>query len=108
VSKERARRRAEREALALADRARRERKARNRARRRAVARRLVPRVRLGRTGKISPRSTRAQRASVATGVAVVLILVWTLVHSLSTKIGLTAIVAVATPAVVVLTMDRRI
>jgi hypothetical protein len=104
VSKERARRRAEREALAIAVRARRER----RARRRAFVRGLVPTLRLGRTGKLFPRRTRAQRASIVTGVAVVLILVWSLVDSLSTKIGLTAFVAVATPAVVVLTMDRRI
>jgi hypothetical protein len=104
VSKERARRRAEREALALAVHARRARK----ARRRAFVRRLVPTPRLGRTGKLFPRRTRTQRATIATGVAVVLILVWALVDSLSTKIGLTAFVALATPAVVVLTMDRRI
>jgi hypothetical protein len=104
VSKERARRRAEREALALAVQARRAR----RLRRRAFVRRLVPRVRLGRTGKLFPRRTRAQRATIVTGVGVVLILVWALVDSLSTRIGLTAFVALATPAVVVLTMDRRI
>jgi len=107
MSKERARRRAEREAIALLERARRERKTQRRLRRRAVARRLVPK-RPGRTGKLFARRTRAQRATIAIGVILALILVWTLIDSLSTRLGLTAFVLVATPILVVLTLDRRI
>jgi hypothetical protein len=104
VSKERARRRAEREALATSQRVRRERK----TRRRAAIRRLVPRRKIRRTGKLFARRTRTQRAIIATGVLLALVLVWSLVDSLSTRIGLTAFVVVATPALVVLTLDRRI
>jgi hypothetical protein len=107
MSKERARRRAEREAVAVAERVRRERRTRRRLRRRAVARKLVPK-RPGRTGKLFARRTRAQRGTIAVGVLVALILVWTLVDALLTKIGLTVFVLVATPTLVVLTLDRRI
>jgi hypothetical protein len=67
----------------------------------------VPRARIGRTGKLFPRRTRAQRATIVTCVGLALILVWSLVDSLATKIGMTAFVALATPMLVVLTMDRR-
>jgi len=107
VSKERARRRAEREAVALLERERRHRRTRRRLRRRAVVRRLVPK-RPGRTGKLFARRTPAQRATIAIGVIIALILVWTLIDSLLTRLGLTAFVLVATPILVVLTLDRRI
>ena len=107
MSKERARRRAEREAVALLERARRERRTQRRLKRRAVARKLVPK-RPGRTGKLFARRTPAQRATIAIGVIIALILVWTLIDSLSTRLGLTAFVLVATPILVVLTLDRRI
>jgi hypothetical protein len=98
----------EREALAEVKRARRERSARRRAWRRATIRRLVPHRKVRRTGRLFARRTRSQRAAIATGVLVALVLVWSLVDSLSTRIGLTAFVAMATPALVVLTLDRRI
>ena len=79
-----------------------------RQRRRAALRRLVPRPRLGRTGKIFVRRSRTQRAAIATAVGITLLVVWMLVDSLATRIGLTAIVAIGTPALVVLTLDRRI
>jgi Flp pilus assembly protein TadB len=104
VSKERAIRRAAREAAAERARLHRER----RERRRAAFRRLVPKRPRNRTGKLFARRTRAQRATIATGVLLALVLVWTLVDSLLTRIGLTLFVAVATPALVVLTLDRRI
>ena len=107
MSKERARRRAEREVIAVLERARRERRTQRRLRRRAVVRKLVPK-RPGRTGKLFARRTRAQRSTIAIGVTLALILVWTLVDSLLTRLGLTAFVLVATPILVVLTLDRRI
>ena len=54
------------------------------------------------------RRTRAQRSTIAIGVTLALLLVWTLVDSLLTRLGLTAFVLVATPILVVLTLDRRI
>ena len=104
MSKERARRRA----LLEQERAKRAARRERAQRRRAVLRRMVPRVKRGRTGKIFARRTRAQRAAIATGVLVALILVWSLVDSLTTRIALTALVAVATPTLVVLALDRRI
>jgi hypothetical protein len=107
VSKERARRRAQPEPVALLERERRQRRTQRRLRRRAVVRRLVPK-RPGRTGKLFARRTPAQRATIAIGVIIALILVWTLIDSLLTRLGLTAFVLVATPILVVLTLDRRI
>ena len=117
MSKERARLRAERlaaEAKALAARERRRRLARalgldrvaglvRRARRRPGRRPARKR-----TGKLFARRNRAQRAAITVGVGIALLLVWTLVDPLLTRIGLTVFIAVATPAVVVLTLDRRI
>lgn len=109
MSKERALRRAERLVAAEAVRAARERKERRRAKRRALRRRLAPPGgRFGRTGKLFARRTRAQRAGVAVAVSVALVLIWWLVDPLAARIGLTALVAVATPALVVLILDRRI
>jgi len=73
-----------------------------------ILRRMAPRLRRRRTGKLFARRTRAQRAAIASGVLVALILVWWLVDPLLTRIGLTALVIVATPTLVVLTLDRRI
>ena len=107
MSKERARRRVERLAAAEALRASRDR------RRRWAARlsRLDPRVRRrrrGRTGKLFSRRTRPQRSAIATGVLIALVLVWLYVDSLGGRVALTILIAVTTPAVVVLTLDRRI
>ena len=117
MSKERARLRAER--LAAEEKAR---AARERRRRlahalgldrmtglvRRVRRRTGRRPSRKRTGKLFARRNRAQRAAIAVGVGIALLLVWTLVDPLLTRIGLTVLVAVATPTVVVLTLDRRI
>ena len=104
MSKERARRRAILEQEKARRAARRERA----ERRRALLRRMVPRSPRRRTGKLFARRTRAQRAAITAGVLVALTLVWWLVDSLATRIALTALVAVATPTLVVLTLDRRI
>jgi hypothetical protein len=103
VSRERALRRAAR--LAEVERARlaRERRERRRARLRALRPRLPDR----RTGKLYPRRTRAQRAGIVVAAAVALGMIWLLVDSLPTRIALTALVAIGSPALVVLTLDRR-
>jgi len=108
LSKERALRRAERQAAAESARAARERATRRRARRRAALRRLTPRLPDRRTGKMFARRSRAERTSIAVGVLLALLVIWAYVDPLSIRIGLTALVAVATPIVVVLILDRRI
>jgi hypothetical protein len=77
-------------------------------RRRAAVRRLVPKVRIGRTGKLFARRSRAQRSVIATIVLVVLALVWLYVDSVAARIGISALIIVATPALTVLVLDRRI
>jgi Flp pilus assembly protein TadB len=104
MSKERARRRA----LAEVERAKRAARRERAEHRRATLRRMVPHLQRRRTGKLFARRSRAQRAAIASGVLVALILVWWLVDPLLTRIALTALVAVATPTLVVLTLDRRI
>jgi ferric-dicitrate binding protein FerR (iron transport regulator) len=117
VSKERARLRAQR--LAAEEKARLARERRQRLAHavgldrvaklfRRTRRRTGRRPWRRRTGKIFARRNRAQRAAIAVGVGIALLLVWTLVDPLLTRIGLTVFIAVATPAVVVITLDRRI
>ena len=104
MSKERAKRRA----LLAAERAKRMQKFERRRARRAALRRMVPKVKVGRTGKIFPRRSRAQRSVIALLVLVVLLLVWTFVDSVAARIGISAVVIIATPALTVLVLDRRI
>jgi Flp pilus assembly protein TadB len=109
MSKERAQRRAERLATAEAQRAARERRRRWRAAlRRIDPRRLVAGRSRHRTGKLFARRNRPQRAAIASGVLIALVLVWLYVDSISARIAFTILIAVTTPAVVVLTLDRRI
>ena len=70
-------------------------------------RRLTPRLPDRRTGRLYPRRSRTQRAAIAL-VAVVLVgLIWLNFTDLGTRIALTALVALASPALIVLTLDRR-
>jgi hypothetical protein len=108
LSKERALRRAERQAVAQAARAARERAVRRRARRRAAIRRITPRLPDRRTGKLFARRSRGERTAIAVGVILVLLPIWVYVDPLLARIGLTVLVAVATPIVVLLILDRRI
>ena len=103
MSRERALRRAARQAEVERAAAARERRAARRARLRAVRPRLPDR----RTGRLFPRRTRAQRAGIVVVAAVALALIWLEMDSLPTKIALTALVAIGSPALVVLTLDRR-
>jgi hypothetical protein len=104
LSKERAKRRA----LLEAERAERMRRHERKRARRAAVRRLVPKVRAGRTGKLFARRSAKQRAVIAILVLAVLVLVWTFIDSWPARIGISAIVIVATPALTVLVIDRRL
>jgi Flp pilus assembly protein TadB len=104
MSKQRALRRAAREAEAQKHRVRRERA----ARRRALLRRLRPtRPRRRRNGRLPIGLTRAERAAIIVGALVALGLVWLLVDGMSTRIAFTALIALCAPALIVLTVDRR-
>lgn len=105
MSKERARRRAEREATRAVVAAKRELQQRRRARRRALLRRLAPkpRRRAWGLGRRSP----GQRALIG-GLALGLIgLVWYLVPHWPLRIAFWLLVLLALPAIGVLTFDRK-
>ncbi|HEV7897220.1 MAG TPA: hypothetical protein VGP31_05190 [Planosporangium sp.] len=104
MSKDRALRRAAREAEAHQARVRRERA----ARRRALLRRLRPGPpRRRRSGRLPSRLTRAERAAITVGALAAVTFVWLLVDGLSTRIALTALIALCVPMLFVLTLDRR-
>jgi hypothetical protein len=91
-----------------AERAERLLKAEQRRRRRIAVRRLVPKVKVGRTGKLFARRSRGQRSVIVLLVLCALTLIWLLVDSVGARIGLSALVVVATPALTVLVLDRRL
>ena len=91
-----------------AERAERLLRAERRRRRRIAVRRLVPKVKIGRTGKLFARRSRGQRSVIVLLVLLALTLIWLLVDSVGARIGLSALVLVATPAVTVLVLDRRL
>jgi hypothetical protein len=104
VSRERALRRAAREAEAEKVRVRRERA----ARRRRLIRRLHPALpRRGRSGRLPSRLTRAERASIVVGSLTALTFVWLLVDGVSTRIALSVLILLGAPVLFALTLDRR-
>jgi hypothetical protein len=105
LSKERALRRAARQAEAERARARRALADRRAARRRSLLRRLTPPQR--RTGRLYARRAYAQRVVIALATVTVLAFVWWEFDDLATRLALTTLVAVAAPAAIVLTFDRR-
>jgi hypothetical protein len=107
MSKERARRRAERQVQQERDRAARARKVARRDARRRIVRRLTPRLPDRRTGRLYPRRTRTQRAAIVVAAVIVIGLIWLNFDDLATRIALTGLVVLASPALVVLTLDRR-
>lgn len=108
MSKERALRRAERQAVADAARAKRLRAVQRRATRKAALRRITPKLPDRRTGKLFARRSRTERTAIGTVVFIALLLIWVYVDPLLVRIGLTAVVVITTPAMVVLILDRRI
>ncbi|MGW4794509.1 hypothetical protein ACWEPC_19090 [Nonomuraea sp. NPDC004297] len=108
MSKERARRRAERETeRARAMRANEERQAR-RARRRTLLARLVPRpVRFHRQGGVLARRHRAQNAVVALGFLLLQVIVWLVWGSFPLSFAVFVFSLLLAPVVVTLAFDRR-
>ncbi|MER7461207.1 hypothetical protein [Micromonospora sp. NPDC126480] len=106
MSKERARRRAAREAEAARQRVVRERQLARRARRRALVRRLTPTLRRGRTGRL-PRHSRRERAAIVVLTGAAILLIWSLVDDLALRLALVALLLLVLPAIVVIALDRR-
>jgi Flp pilus assembly protein TadB len=104
MSKERARRRAERLAVLEKEKAARARKVARRQRRRTVVRRLTPQV--GRSGRLYRRSPR-QRAGIVVVPLLAVLLIWLFVPDLALRIVLTVVIALALPALVVVVLGRR-
>jgi hypothetical protein len=111
LSRERARRRAEREAeqarLAAVRAEREARLARRRARRDRLAA-LVPRpVRVARQGGLIARRRRAQNAVVAVLFVLVQALAWTLLDGWAARAGVLVLSVLLVPVLVTVVFDRR-
>ncbi|MBQ1050338.1 hypothetical protein KBX50_17905 [Micromonospora sp. C51] len=106
MSKERAQRRAAREAEAARQRVLRERATARRTRRRALVRRVVPTVRRGRTGRL-PRYSRGERATIVALTLAAITLIWVLVPDLALRVGLILLLLLVLPVIVVIALDRR-
>ncbi|WP_406042692.1 hypothetical protein OG799_02570 [Micromonospora sp. NBC_00898] len=106
MSKERARRRAVRQAEAEAERAVRRRRVARRERRRAVVRRLTPTIRRGRTGRLA-RHTRGERAAIVLLTGAALVGIWYFVDDLALRLALVVLLLLVLPAIVVIALDRR-
>jgi hypothetical protein len=104
VSKERAKRRAERLAVLEREKAARARKVVRRQRRRALVRRLTPRV--GRSGRLYRRS-RGERVGIVVVPLAAAAAIWLFVPDLGLRIVLTVVIVMALPALVVLILGRR-
>jgi Flp pilus assembly protein TadB len=106
MSKERARRRAERLAVEEREKASRARRAARRQRRRTIIRSLTPRIRIGSDGRLYHRSRRQ-----LIGIAGVLLLavagVWLFIPDPALRILLTVLLVLAAPALVVAVLGRR-
>ncbi|SCG37507.1 hypothetical protein [Micromonospora halophytica] len=107
MSKERARRRAAREAEAARERVARQRTVARRQRRRALVRRLTPQWRRGRTGRLA-RRTRGERAAIVGLTLVALFGIWAFVDDLALRLVLVVLLLLVLPAIVVIALDRRI
>jgi len=104
VSKERAKRRAERLAVLEREKAARARAVARRQRRRVLVRRLTPRI--GRSGRLYRRS-RGERVGIAVVPVVAAAAIWLFVPDLGLRIVLTIVIVMALPALVVLVLGRR-
>ena len=104
MSKERARRRAERLAVLEKEKARRARSVARRNRRRELVRSLRPRRRG--TGRLHKRS-RGERLGIALVPAIAVAAVWFLVPDLALRLLLTGLIVLVLPALVVVVLGRR-
>ncbi|MEN3308515.1 MAG: hypothetical protein V7603_4717 [Micromonosporaceae bacterium] len=107
MSRERAALRAARLAQAEKERAGRARAAARRVKRQRLARALKPRLPDRRTGRLYPRRTRTQRITIVIVAGLALGAIWWRFDGLATRIALSALVLLALPAMIVLTLDRR-
>ena len=105
MSKERARRRAERLAVLEREKAVRARRVARRQRRRAMVRKLVP-ARRSRTGRLHV-YTRAEKTGIAVVPLVAAAAVWILVPDVALRIVLIAMIVLVLPALVVVVLGRR-
>jgi hypothetical protein len=104
MSKERARRRAERVAVLEKQKAVRARKVARRQRRRALVTRLTPRP--GRSGRLYKRS-RGERLGIVAVPLVLIAAVWVFLPDLALRVVLTTVIVLAAPALVVVVLGRR-
>ena len=104
MSKERAKRRAERLAVLEREKAARARAVARRQRRRVLVRRLTPRI--GRSGRLYRRS-RGERVGIAVVPVLAAAAIWLFVPDLGLRIVLTIVIVMALPALVVLVLGRR-
>jgi hypothetical protein len=105
VSKERARRRAERLAVLEREKAARARQVARRQQRRALVKKLTP-ARRGRTGRLHV-FTRAEKAGIIVVPLVAAATVWILVPDVALRIVLIALLVLVLPALVVVVLGRR-
>lgn len=106
MSKDRARRRAEREVVRAAAEAKRVRTEQRRARRRALLRKMAPPDR--RRAWLLARRSPGERALIV-GVGIGLLwMVWYLVDSWPVRIGFALLVLLLLPVLVIVTFDRRV
>ena len=104
MSKERARRRAERLAVLEREKSARARKVARRATRRRLVRRLTPRKR---SSGLLYRRSRGQRAGIALLPLIAVVAVWILIPDLALRLVLIALLVLAVPALVVVVLGRR-
>jgi Flp pilus assembly protein TadB len=107
MSKERARRRVARLAVEERDRAARAAAVARKQRRRALARRLTPRLPDRRTGRLFARRSRGERAGIAVLTVSALLVVWLVVEPPALRAVLIVLILLALPALVVIGLDRR-
>jgi hypothetical protein len=104
MSKERARRRAERLAVLEKEKAARARKVARRQRRRALVQRVTPRP--SRSGRLYRRS-RGERYGIVLLPLVAIAVVWLFLPDMALRIVLTTVIVLAVPALVVLVLGKR-
>ncbi|WP_433829384.1 hypothetical protein ACQP2E_08000 [Actinoplanes sp. CA-015351] len=104
MSKERARRRAERLVVLEKEKAVRARRVARRNGLRSLRQKLTPRF--GRNGRIYHRSRR-QRIGIAVVTLLAVAVVWTFIPELALRVILTALLVLAVPALVVVVLGRR-
>ncbi|MFI1988012.1 hypothetical protein [Actinoplanes sp. NPDC020271] len=105
MSKERARRRAERLAVLQKEKAVRARRVARRQRRRALVRKLTP-PRLSSDGRLYHRSRR-QRLGIVIVPLIAIAAVWLFIPETALRILLTVLLVLAAPALVVVVLGRR-